>query len=239
VNKIEKETTLTSPLWNIWSDLLTDQDKEVIIQAGYEVQGATLWDSRALGNRPALLIVDMQEMFIGRDLPILEAISEGRTAMGSIAWEALNHLVPFVEKIRQLAIPVFYTRTIPSVVLDNDPATEIVQMLTPQPGDVVINKPYTSAFFATDLLTQIEKREVDTLIVVGNSTSGCVRAAVVDARQLGLHPIVPVECVFDRIEASHKVGLLDMWMKYATVQPADEVLDYVISVSGLENGHRS
>ena len=150
----------------------------------------------------------------------------------------LSH-VPFVEKIRQLAIPVFYARTVPSVVLDNDPATEIVQMLTPQPGDVVINKPYTSAFFATELLTQIEKREVDTLIVVGNSTSGCVRAAVVDARQLGLHPIVPVECVFDRIEASHKVGLLDMWMKYATVQPAEVVLDYVISVSGLENGYRS
>ncbi len=229
--------SLASPLWDIWSDLLTDQDKAVIIQAGYEAQGATLWDSRALGSRPALLIVDMQEMFIGRDLPILEAIGEGRTAMGSIAWEALNHLAPFVDRIRQLDIPIFYTRTIPSAVLDNDRGTEIVQMLAPQTGDVVINKPYTSAFFATDLLAQIKHREVDTLIVVGNSTSGCVRAAVVDARQLGLHPIVPIECVFDRIEASHKVSLLDMWMKYATVQPAGEVLEYVISISGLENGH--
>jgi nicotinamidase-related amidase len=69
------------------------------------------------------------------------------------------------------------------------------------------------------------------VIVVGNSTSGCVRATTVDAQQHGFDVIVPQECIFDRIEASHKIGLLDMWMKYAEVQEREEVEAYVESIT--------
>ena len=220
----------------IWGDLLSEQDKAVITQAGYDSGGAVLWDSRTLGQNPALLIVDMQEMLIGRNIPILEAISDYKTAMGAVAWQALQHIVPLVETIRQSGISIFYTRVIPQGRRLDDPALQIIESLALLPGDVVIDKPKTSAFHDTDLLDQLERRQVDTLIVVGNSTSGCVRAAVVDAHQLGFHPLVPVECVFDRIEASHKIGLLDMWMKYAMVMPVSEVLEYIRNIARLEHG---
>lgn len=224
---------MESPLQSIWNDLLTEQDKSVIVQAGYATQGASLWDSRRLGRHPALLIVDMQEMLVGRDVPILQAITDYRTSMGAIAWQAMRHILPFVESIRQATIPIFYTRIIPQDRLADDPAVQIVAQLTPQPEDVVIDKPYTSAFFNTDLMAHLTHRRIDTLIVVGNSTSGCVRAAVVDARQLGFHPLVPVECVFDRVEASHRISLLDMWMKYAVVMPVAETMAYVSNLAGL------
>lgn len=229
------EPAARAPLWDIWSDLLSEQDKAVIFEAGYADHGATLWNSRAVGEHPGLLIVDMQEMFFGQNLPILEVVGQSRTAMGSTAWNALNHLIPFVKEIRALGVPVFYTRLMKQGWGADDPGSKIIAQLTPQRGDVVVDKPFTSAFFGTDLLSRLEQRGVDTLIVVGTSTSGCVRAAVVDARQLGMHPIIPVECVFDRIEASHKVSLLDMWMKYATVQPAAEVLKYAARVTGFNN----
>ncbi len=71
------------------------------------------------------------------------------------------------------------------------------------------------------------KEKVDTIIIVGNSTSGCVRARAVDAKQRGFSVVIPEERVFDRIEASHEVGLLDLWMKYAVVISKDEVLAYL------------
>jgi nicotinamidase-related amidase len=62
------------------------------------------------------------------------------------------------------------------------------------------------------------------MILIGNSTSACIRAAAVDAVRHGFGVYAPYECVFDRIDASHKIGLLDMWMKYATVLSTDEML---------------
>ena len=219
----------------IWGDLLSEQDKAVISNAGYGVNGSALWDSRGLGGHPALMIIDMQEMAIGRDVPIVEAIRDCRTAMGSVAWRALESIVPFVEAVRRLDLPVFYTRVIPPGYSKDDPVIQIVDQLAPHPSNHIIDKPHPSAFYGTDLGTRLVQNSIDTLIVVGNSTSGCVRATVVDARQIGLNVVVPVECVFDRIEASHKIGLLDMWMKYATVKPMAEVLTYLGEAVGREH----
>jgi nicotinamidase-related amidase len=222
---------------NVWDDLLSEQDKVVISEAGYESSGSVLWDSRSLGLRPALLVVDMQEMLVGRNVPILEAISDYRTAMGDIAWQALQHILPLVDKVRQSGIPVFYTRVIPGERSLDDPAVQIIESLAPMVNDIVIDKSRTSAFHNTDLEDHLRRSRVDTLIVVGNSTSGCVRAAVVDAYQLGFHSLVPLECVFDRIEASHKIGLLDMWMKYAQVIPVTEAFEYVEKVARVDDDH--
>ncbi len=211
---------------HIWDDLLTEQDHSVIHEAGYAKLGASLWDSRALGNKPALLIIDMQQMAIGRDVPILKAIQGERTAMGEIAWRALDYIIPFVSEIRRIGLPIFYSRVIPRGRSKIDPEIQIIASLAPQSGDIIIDKPFTSVFFKTDLELQLKEQQVDTLILIGNSTSGCLRTAAVDARQRGFHPLVPIECAFDRIQASHKIALMDMWMKYAAVMTVDQAVDF-------------
>ena len=228
---------MTDTVMHIWEDLLTKQDQAVIEQAGYKTRGATLWDSRSLGNKPALLVIDMQQMLVGRNAPILEAIEDYPTAMGAIAWQALEYIVPFVALARKAKMPVFYTRVVPEGRAADDPAVQIVESLAPEPGERVIDKNFTSAFYDTPLLTHLIRRQVDTLIIVGNSTSGCIRAAAVDARQLGFHPLIPVECVFDRVQASHRIALLDMWMKYAAVMPVEEARSYIIQVTGSNRGN--
>jgi len=85
-------------------------------------------------------------------------------------------------------------------------------------------KKYPSAFFGTPLTSQLVSMGVDTLIITGATTSGCVRATVVDSLQHGFRTIVPEECVGDRAEAPHRANLFDMGTKYADVMPVEEVL---------------
>jgi nicotinamidase-related amidase len=124
-----------------------------------------------------------------------------------------------------------YTRVVPSSYDDPDhPDLDIVEPVAPKEGEVVIDKSYASAFYGTDLLSRLVRGGHDSVIVVGNSTSGCVRATSIDAQQNGFDVLLPQECLFDRIEASHKVALLDLWMKYAEVLEREEVEAYVRSL---------
>lgn len=218
-------------MWSLWNDLLSDQDRQVIAAGGYETRGAASWDSRTLGTRPALLVIDVQQLFVGADVPILEAIAEHRTAMGQIAWQAIPRIARLLATARRLRVPVFFARVIPRGYEPSSAAVAIVAPLAPAPGETVIDKSYSSAFFGTDLLPRLLRAGVDTLVLAGTATSGCIRATAVDACQLGLHPLIPVEAVFDRLEVSHKVALLDLWMKYARLMPLDEVLAYLRETS--------
>jgi maleamate amidohydrolase len=211
----------------IWEDLLSQQDKAVIRKAGYDQKGAASWESRGLGTRPVVLVIDMQRITVGRNVPILEAVEDYRTAIGTVAWQAIDQIVPVLDAAREVDVPVTYTRVIPRGCAPEDEAVQIVEPLIPQADDLIIDKNYASAFYGTALLTHLIQRRIDTVIIVGNTTGGCVRATAVDARQHGYSVVVPQECVFDRIEASHKIGLLDLWMKYAEVVPAADVLDYL------------
>ena len=215
----------------IWEDLLSEQDRQVITAAGYDKEGASSWESRGVGENPLVLVIDMQRLIVGEDVPILEAVEEYRTAMGEIAWNAIDHIEPFLEFVRERDVPVAYSRVVPSSYDDADhPDLDIVDPVAPEDGETVIDKSYASVFHETDLAERLEAGGHDSLIVVGNSTSGCVRATVVDATQYGYSVVLPQECIFDRIQASHKVGLLDMWMKYAEVLETEEVRDYVDSL---------
>lgn len=208
----------------IWDDLLSEQDRQVIQKAGYDKEGASSWESRGLGSNPMVLVIDMQRLIVGEDEPILDAVEEYRTAMGEIAWDAIDHIEPFLAFAREQGLPITYTRVIPSSYDDPDhPDLDIVEPIEPQEGDTVIDKSYASAFYGTDLKTRLVQAGADSVIIVGNSTSGCVRATAVDAKQHGFGVVLPQECIFDRIEASHKIGLLDLWMKYAEVLETDEV----------------
>lgn len=213
---------------HVWEDLLTDRDKEVISEAGYDEAGASSWESRGLGDDPVVLVIDMQRLVVGEDEPILDAIDDYRTAMGEIAWDAIDHIAPFLEFARERGLPVTYTRVLPSSYDDPDHEDlAIVDPVAPEPGEAVVDKSYASAFYGTDLLSRLVRGNHDAVIVVGNSTSGCVRATAIDAQQHGFDVVLPQECLFDRIQASHKVALLDLWMKYAEVLERDEVEEYV------------
>jgi maleamate amidohydrolase len=91
----------------------------------------------------------------------------------------------------------------------------------------VILKKYASAFFGTDLIARLNSRRVDTLLITGCTTSGCVRATAVDAVQNGVIPVVIREAVGDRAEAPHRQSLFDLEQKYADVVSVDEVLTYL------------
>ena len=217
---------------HVWDDLLTERDRRVISKAGYDESGASSWDSRGLGTDPLVLVIDMQRLVVGEDEPILDAIEEYRTAMGAVAWDAIGEIEPFLDFARERGLPVAYTRVIPSSY-DNPDHEDlaIVEPIAPEPGDTVIDKSYASAFYGTDLLSRLVRGGHDSVIVVGNSTSGCVRATTIDAQQNGFEVILPQECLFDRIEASHKIALLDLWMKYAEVLERTEVEAYVEEVT--------
>src|SRR5680860_46161 len=114
---------------------------------------------------------------------------------------------------------------------------EIVEQAAPVPGEVVLRKTAPSAFFGTPLMSHYNSLGIDTLIVCGESTSGCVRASVIDARSYRFNVIVVEECVYDRHEASHAMNLFDMNQKYADVLPLNDVVTYLDKLrADLPNG---
>ena len=109
---------------------------------------------------------------------------------------------------------------------------DIIDEVAPLPGEAVLRKASPSAFWGTPLVGHLNFLGVDTLITCGESTSGCVRASVVDGCTNRIRMIVVEECVFDRTEMSHAVNLFDMNQKYADVSPLAEVEDYLSSHTG-------
>jgi maleamate amidohydrolase len=116
--------------------------------------------------------------------------------------------------------------------LASNPMTEIVPELRPEPDDTILIKQYASSFFGTPLAAMLTALRVDTLIITGCSTSGCVRATAVDACQNGFRAIVPRECVGDRHSAPHEANLFDIQSKYGDVVDKSAVLSYFESLPG-------
>ena len=108
-----------------------------------------------------------------------------------------------------------------------DKGNEIVTEIAPQQGDIVVRKQKPSAFFGTPLISMLNEVHADSVLVTGTTTSGCVRASVIDAFSYNLKVSVVEECVFDRGQSSHKINLFDMAMKYADVIPLKDAVDYV------------
>ena len=186
------------------------------------------------GERPALLVIDMARAFcdpsfkVGCDqTPTVEAIAQ------------------LLSAARAGAVPVYYTtiaylpdgqdggvfvRKIPSLLdlqLDDPAATEIDPRIAPAEGEVVVEKKYPSAFFGTSLASMLVSRGLDTLILSGCSTSGCIRATAIDAVSHGYRVIVPEEAVSDRAPGPHYANLFDINAKYGDVVPLAEVLDHL------------
>lgn len=192
-----------------------------------------------LGRRPALLIIDVQYRTVGTQrLPFWEAIKEFKTSCGDDAWAAVDQIAPLLNLFRDRGHPVLFPYVAPKMSFDAGrlgdkiPAImniaakgyEFLPQIAPLEGDVLLPKKHPSAFFGTPLASYLIERGVDTLVVTGCSTSGCIRGTVVDGFAYNFRVTVPEECVYDRSPTAHAVNLFDMAYKYADVRPVAEVM---------------
>jgi maleamate amidohydrolase len=228
----------------MWDDVLTERDKLVFAAAGYGKR-------QGFGRRPAVLVVDVNYNFVG-DVPepILDSIKKYRNSCGEEGWEAVGRIRKLLDAARAASVPILYS-TAPARQTSltagrwhgknsrgtedfHSPAqhgNEIVREIAPQDGDIVIRKDKPSVFFGTPLMSYLHELQVDTLLVAGTTTSGCVRATVVDAFSYNFKVVVVEECVFDRGQTSHKINLFDMQAKYADVVPLEAALGYLDELS--------
>ncbi len=189
-----------------------------------------------VGPRPALLAIDLYN-FVYRGDPGKfphELVDEFPNSCGKFAWDAIEPTRSLFAACRKAGLPVLYVTgsvrkgrvrsTNRQTGYDTgDDMMDIHPAFTPLEGDVVIRKERASAFHSTPLVAHLTRLGVSSLIVCGESTSGCVRASVVDAYSNGYHVTIAEECVFDRSELSHKVNLFDMHHKYADVMTLEEI----------------
>jgi len=226
---------------HVWEDLIDDEISKISLTSGSPL---------GLSDRPALLCIDNYNAVFGdRAQPMTEAVDRFPSSCGLAAWAAIEPTQRLMAAARAADVPVIHTTR-----ADIDPhfapgiystkrrprASDaawnytLFADLAPQPGEVMIPKPRASAFFGTAMAARLTQLGVNTVIICGNSTSGCIRATVTDAFMHGYRVGVVEECVFDRNSLSHKVNLLDMNLKYADVMFLDEILIYFNSHSAID-----
>ena len=226
----------------MWNDLLTEEEQKV-----YEV----FRQPKTLGLRPALVVIDVNYAFVGRKPEsIVESVQDYRTSCGARGWEGVANIQKLLAIGREVGLPIIYTtgttRTRRGTSWANRAREEesqgvltpeelehqrlgntIVQEIAPQPEDIVIAKRGASGFFGTSLIRDLNEMDIDTVLVTGTTTSGCVRATVVDAACYSLYVGIVEECCFDRFQISHRVSLLDMHAKYGCVMSLQEATGYL------------
>ena len=195
-----------------------------------------------VGPAPALLAIDLYELaYQGGSKPVAELVKTYPSSCGEYAHAAIEPSKRLFAAARSAGIPVFYTTqdTRPDSLPHRINATKrqrpsrsptdyaIKAEFKPQPGDVVITKQRASGFYGTPLMAHLTQLGIQTVIVCGESTSGCVRASAVDAYSSGFHVVLVEECCFDRSPLSHKVNLFDMHHKYADVLHVGEVVAHL------------
>jgi maleamate amidohydrolase len=199
-----------------------------------------------VGPNPALLAVDLYELvYRGGPRPPVDLAKTHPSSCGEYAYAAIEPTKRLFAAARSAGLPIFYstgdvrTESRPSVVTATkrnkppvDPADFAIRgEFKPLPHDVVITKQRASVFFGTPLVAHLTQLGVQSLIVCGESTSGCVRASAVDAYSHGYHVVLAEECCFDRSLLSHKVNLFDMHHKYCDVMHVGEVVAHLESMA--------
>ena len=192
-----------------------------------------------LGRRPALIVVDVNRGFTDWESPLVCDLDEVVVAIQRLLGE-----------MRSAGLPVVYTtvsygegdKETAAAFLDKIPAlltleagtpwVEIDPRIAPREDEPVLNKLFASAFFGTALSAVLAANACDSLIVTGASTSGCVRATVVDAIQHGYRPVVPREAVGDRNPEAHAANLYDIDTKYGDVVTVDDVISHLETLAG-------
>ena len=196
-----------------------------------------IFDGRVgYGRKPAVVVVDFTNAYV----------TPGSALYAPQVIDAVRETADLLDIARRNDNPVIFTKVIYSLsgldggifvqkvpelrkMIEGEPLADIVPELPPASQDVIITKQYASAFFGTSLAPLLTSHGVDTLIVTGCSTSGCVRATAVDGMQHGFRVIVPRECVGDRHAAPHEANLFDIDSKYGDVVSKAEVMEYLAS----------
>ena len=232
----------------VWDRFLTEQDRAHVAQSSDRRVG--------FGSKPALLLIDLYRWVFGDEpRPLLEAVKDWPGYCGMAAWNAVPAIQRLQDASRSAGIPVIHVTGLldeESGVIGwneaahrdagrrwaGEPATldrrarryDIIPELAPRPGEAVLRKTSPSAFWGTPLIGHLTQHGIDTILVAGESTSGCVRASVVDGCTHRFRMQVIEECVFDRHEACHAINLFDMHQKYADVISLPEAVAYLDGV---------
>jgi nicotinamidase-related amidase len=188
-------------------------------------------DEVGMGNRPALVVIDL-----------INAFTDAETNLGADFDAVVEQTERLLAAFRERDLPRYFTtvayeesygdagRFIEKVpaLRELEAGTDAVAVdgrLDPEAGERVILKKYASAFFGTDLGTELTTDGVDTLVLAGVTTSGCVRATAVDSLQHGYRTVVPADAVGDRADGPHRANLFDIDQKYGDVVATDDVLE--------------
>ncbi|NML94245.1 N-carbamoylsarcosine amidohydrolase [Novosphingobium olei] len=188
------------------------------------------------GQRPALLLIDLVEAYLQPGSPLYAGIED-----------ALASAVRMTAAARAIGIPIVFTnveyqpggadggvffRKVPALKVfeKGSPLGAFPTVLAPQDGDIVVTKRYASAFFATHLAATLTSMGVDTVLVCGTSTSGCIRATALDACQNGFLPFVVRDACGDRHRAPHEANLFDLQAKYAEIVSEAEALSLLAAI---------
>jgi maleamate amidohydrolase len=222
----------------VWDRFLTEQDRAHVASKRSDRR----W---GVGQKPAVLLIDLYRWVFGDEPePLLESIKRWPGSCGLAGWNALPHIQELIRTAREVGVPVIHVTGLDGVpgwgeTPNSKPDTrpemqdrirrryQIVDEVAPVDGEWVLHKTSPSAFYGTPLVGLLNGLRVDSLIVAGESTSGCVRASVVDGCTNRFRMTVVEECVFDRHEACHAINLFDMNQKYADVLSLSEVLPLV------------
>lgn len=208
---------------------------------------ASMHRTQARGSRPALVLVDIVRSFVGSPgLSLQEAVAEWPTACGPAAYTALPHVSKVLAAARQgrngQGVPIvhlrpgaenamFYGDTVKGELIEfvnsRPGAVEFVPEAAPRAAELVLPKPKASGFFDTALGTYLRRVGADAVMVMGTTTSGCVRATVVDSFSWGFPTFVIEEATFDRSELSAAVSLYEMNAKYADVITSDDAAGWL------------
>ena len=215
-----------------WDGIIPDEEQKAYRAAGFGRR-------QGLGQRPALLIIDVQYRTVGtKPMPFLDAIKEFPTSCGEVGWAAVGRIQQLLEVFRARGWPVLYPYVAPKENFDSGRLAEKVPALmtvsrhgydfvaevAPRGKDILLPKKHPSAFFGTPLASYLIDLGADSLVVTGCTTSGCVRGSVVDAFAYNFRVVVPSDAVYDRSATSHAVNLFDMAEKYADVMTTAECI---------------
>jgi maleamate amidohydrolase len=221
----------------VWDTVVPADELRMLEARGY---GSDV----TLGERPCLIVVDVVMSFLGRRPGDVNG-ADYITGCGEAGWNRLPCIVEVLEAARAAGIPVVLTKGSPeaaaavggAVKLSGDPdkarrthAAGFPEEIAPRHGEFILEKTKASAFFSTPLLTWLHQRQIDSVVIVGTTTSGCVRATTVDASSYGFPTLVVEDACFDRSEFAHAANLFDIHMKYGSVLMAADVVSQLRGV---------
>ena len=207
-----------------------DQDQEFFRQRGFGLR-------IGFGERPALLVIDMVKAFTDPAMMLGANLDAQVAAISPLLGVAHERGIPVIfstvmyheANFRDAGIWALKQKGVATLKGGTDAVT-VDPRLDMQEGDGLLVKKYALCFFGTDLVARLVSRQVDTLIITGCTTSGCVRATAVDAVQTGFRPMVVREAVGDRSAAAQAQSLFDLDAKYADVVSLDETLTYLRNI---------